>query len=48
MEMAQIGDSKGEYRGTQHRNDADLKAWLGKRPSEAALPWVTAPFLEYH
>jgi predicted TIM-barrel fold metal-dependent hydrolase len=35
--MAQVGDSKGEYRGTQHRNDADLKAWLGKRPSEAAL-----------
>ena len=35
--MAQIGDSKGEYRGTQHRNDADLKAWLAKRPSEAAL-----------
>ena len=35
--MAQVGDSKGEYRGTQHRNDADLKAWLAKRPSEAAL-----------
>jgi L-fuconolactonase len=37
MEMAQTGDAKGEYRGTQHRNDADLKAWLAKRPSEAAL-----------
>ena len=35
--MAQTGDSMGEYRGTQHRNDADLKAWLAKRPSEAAL-----------
>src|ERR1700674_1889277 len=35
--MPQIGDAKGEYRGTQHRNDADLKAWLAKRPSEAAL-----------
>ena len=31
------GDAKGEYRGTGYRNDADLKAWLAKRPSEAAL-----------
>ena len=31
------GDSKGEYRGIVYRNDADLKAWLGKRPTEAAL-----------
>ena len=31
------GDSKGEYRGLMYRNDADLKAWLAKRPTEAAL-----------
>ncbi|MGE0223057.1 MAG: amidohydrolase [Acetobacteraceae bacterium] len=31
------GDSKGEYRGLIHRADADLKAWLAKRPREAAL-----------
>jgi L-fuconolactonase len=35
MEMP--GDSKGEYRGLYHRDDADLKAWLAKRPTEAAL-----------
>ena len=35
--MAQIGDAKGEYRGLAYRGDADLKAWLAKRPSEAAL-----------
>src|SRR5207302_3047888 len=33
----QIADSKGEYRGTGYRNDAELKAWLAGRPSEAAL-----------
>jgi hypothetical protein len=32
-----IGDSKGDYHGTQFRNDADLKEWLGRRPPEAAL-----------
>ena len=31
------GDSKGEYRGTQYRDDADLAAWLAKGPGEAAL-----------
>jgi len=31
------GDSKGEYRGLYHRDDADLKTWLAKRPTEAAL-----------
>jgi len=31
------GDAKGEYRGTGYRNDAELKAWLAKRPSEPAL-----------
>ena len=35
--LFQIGDAKGEYRGTGYRNDAELKAWLAKRPSEAAL-----------
>jgi L-fuconolactonase len=35
--MAQFGDAKGEWRGTGYRNDADLAAWLGKRPREAAL-----------
>jgi predicted TIM-barrel fold metal-dependent hydrolase len=35
--MAQIGDAKGEYTGISHRNDTDLKAWLAKRPAEAAL-----------
>ena len=35
--MAQIGDSKGEYRGLIYRKDADLKAWLAKRPPETAL-----------
>ena len=29
--------TKGEYRGLMHRNDADLAAWLAKRPTEAAL-----------
>ena len=35
--MTQIGDSTGEYRGIVYRGDADLKAWLAKRPAEAAL-----------
>ncbi len=35
--MVQAGDSKGEYRGLSYRNDADLKAWLAKRPPETAL-----------
>jgi L-fuconolactonase len=35
--MAQIGDSKGDYRGIVYRDDAALKAWLAKRPAEAAL-----------
>src|SRR6202011_5901866 len=36
-ETKMAGDSKGEFRGTTVRNDADLKAWLAKRPTEAAL-----------
>ena len=35
--MAQYGDSKGEFRGLIHRNDADLHAWLTSKPAEAAL-----------
>jgi hypothetical protein len=27
----------GEYRGLIHRNNADLKTWLARRPTEAAL-----------
>jgi L-fuconolactonase len=37
MEMSEIGDSKGAFGGIVYRNDADLKAWLAKRPAEAAL-----------
>src|SRR5262245_7890628 len=37
VEMAQIGDAKGEYRGLAWRNDTELRAWLAKRPAEAAL-----------
>jgi L-fuconolactonase len=29
--------AKGEYRGLSYRNNADLQAWLAKRPSESAL-----------
>lgn len=32
-----MGDFKGEYRGLIQRADADLKAWLGRRPTEPAL-----------
>src|SRR5258707_8471385 len=32
-----IGDSKGTFPGIAYRNDAELKAWLAKRPTEAAL-----------
>jgi predicted TIM-barrel fold metal-dependent hydrolase len=35
--MAQVGDAKGEYPGIASRNDAELTAWLAKRPAEAAL-----------
>ena len=35
--MGQYGEAAGEFRGIIHRNDADLKAWLAKRPTEAAL-----------
>ncbi len=45
--MAQIGDAKGEYRGIGGRNDAELKAWLAKRPSEAALE-PALPIIDPH
>jgi len=32
-----IGDSKGGYPGLAYRNEVDLKKWLAKRPTEAAL-----------
>jgi L-fuconolactonase len=35
--MVQIEDAKGEYRGLMYRNEAELQAWLAKRPREAAL-----------
>jgi L-fuconolactonase len=35
--MAEYADAKGEYRGLAYRNNAELKAWLEKRPREAAL-----------
>ena len=31
------GDAKGEYRGLAYRNDAELQAWLARRPKEAAV-----------
>ncbi|HEY0426129.1 MAG TPA: hypothetical protein VGC82_22630 [Rhodopila sp.] len=47
MEMATIGDSKGEFRGLSYRNDADLKAWLAKRPTESALE-PALPIIDPH
>ena len=35
--MAVIGDAKGAFGGITYRNDADLKTWLAKRPTETAL-----------
>lgn len=35
--MAQTGDATGEYRGLAYRNDAELNAWLARRPPEPAL-----------
>jgi len=45
--MATVGESKGEYRGTTVRDDASLKAWLAKRPTEAALE-PELPILDPH
>ncbi len=41
------GDSKGEFRGTTHRGDTALKAWLAKRPTEAALE-PALPIIDPH
>jgi L-fuconolactonase len=35
--MPRFGESQGEYRGSTYRDDAALRAWLAKRPTEAAL-----------
>lgn len=39
--------TKGEYRGLMHRNNADLAAWLAKRPTEAALE-PALPIIDPH
>jgi L-fuconolactonase len=44
--MAQFGDSKGEYRGTTHRDDAALAAWLSKRTEPALEPDL--PIIDPH
>jgi L-fuconolactonase len=46
MDMAQVGDAKGEFRGTTVRNDADLKAWLAKRTEAALEPAL--PIIDPH
>jgi predicted TIM-barrel fold metal-dependent hydrolase len=45
--MKMSGDSKAAYPGLSYRNDADLKAWLAKRPREAALEPVL-PIIDPH
>ena len=35
--MAQVADAKGSYGGIGPRGDAELTAWLAKRPREAVL-----------
>src|SRR4249920_4121936 len=41
------GDSKQPYPGLAYRNDGDLKAWLAKRPPEAALE-PALPIIDPH
>ena len=41
------GDSKGEYRGLNHRDTAALTVWLGKRPRETALE-ADLPIIDPH
>jgi len=41
------GDAKGEFRGLYYRSDADLKAWLAKRPPEAPLE-PALPIIDPH
>jgi len=45
--MAQIEDARGEYRGIAYRNDAELTAWLTRRPAEAALE-PDLPIIDAH
>jgi L-fuconolactonase len=45
--MSVIEDAKGDFRGLYYRNDADLKAWLAKRPTEAALE-PNLPIIDPH
>jgi L-fuconolactonase len=45
--MAQFGEAKGEYPGLAYRDDAALKAWLAKRPTEAALE-PALPIIDPH
>src|SRR3954454_22433666 len=40
-------DAKGEYRGLAYREDPALKAWLAKRPCEAALE-PALPIIDPH
>jgi L-fuconolactonase len=40
-------DSKGAFPGIVYRNDADLKAWLAKRPTEQALE-PALPIIDPH
>ena len=44
--MAQVADSKGEYRGTNVRDDATLKAWLAKRTEAVLEPEL--PIIDPH
>ena len=46
-DMVQVGDSKGKYPGLYCRNETDLKAWLAKRPTEAALE-PNLPIIDPH
>jgi predicted TIM-barrel fold metal-dependent hydrolase len=45
--MAEINDAKGEFRGLIYRDDAALKAWLARRPREAALE-PALPIIDPH
>ena len=45
--MAQVSDSKGEYRGSHVRDDDALAAWLAKRRTEAALE-PNLPIIDPH
>jgi predicted TIM-barrel fold metal-dependent hydrolase len=42
-----VGDSKRAYPGLSNRNETDLKAWLAKKPSEAALE-PALPIIDPH